>query len=63
MAILAPVLIPNDGLFKVGDGRIVVFVIVEGVVDAIVFKEFTDLDGTSDDGPTGADDGSVLSGR
>lgn len=61
IATLAPVLIPDDGLFKVGDDTVVAFVIVEGVVDAIVFEKLADLRDASVGDLTEDDDGSALS--
>ncbi len=42
-AILAPVPISDDCLYRVGDGRIVAFVKVDGAVDGSVLEELTEL--------------------
>jgi len=42
-AILAPVPIADDGLYRVGDGRVVAFVKVDGAADGSMVEELTDL--------------------
>ena len=61
MAILALVLIPGDGLYKVGDGRVVAFVKVEGAADGSVVEELTDLREVLNCGVAEASDGSMTS--
>lgn len=43
MALLAPVLSPDDVLYKLGDGRVVAFVKVDGAADGSVVEELTAL--------------------
>lgn len=60
IATLAPVLIPDDGLFEVGEGKVGVFVNVEGPANEVVIEGFADLEDSLDSNLTEANDSNVL---
>lgn len=60
IATLAPVLIPDDSLSRVGEGKVVAVVTVEGAANSGVIEEFAGLENSRESDLTEANDGNGL---